>query len=531
MTSHQPSVAPQVTVASVHGSRLQRKCACGGRDDRCANCNAQQTDLQRRARPGAVLHAGRVAPGIVHDVLGTPGMPLDPAVRADMEGRFDHDFSRVRVHTDSMAAESARSVNALAYTVGQNVVFGAGQYAPRTNEGRGLIAHELTHSLQQRGSPLPERGALAIGGPGGPSEVEAERAARTVTDGGAFQSTLNAPAAVARQPNGPAPVAPVVRSVEVENQQTAITYPVPSNLGAAGRSHFVTIAGSRPDITVRANLDPAVPANDPAAAGLVLESVPAGQVSPGADALHGTVSVPTARKVVVRATLGASQAETTIWAVFVSGRVTGGPTVQPPTTDATNLTIDTDAHFSGTIHPASIITDADRPALDGPNGVNPPGGTNVCGGALAGGADHRWDMSRQRRLRNLDPAGLVPAVIAVRNAAGGQGCLHNVSAFPAEPEVGNDDAAPTDENNDPYAGGGVITSDDSPTRIYPHSVGADGDTIEQHLQFREFARLEFHRTWWRVSHAVPWRVHYRVIRNAGQWVDNGTDAAADNAGF
>ena len=530
MTSHQPLVAPDVKIASVPGSRLQRKCACGGDDERCS-CQAQRPGVQRRARPGAPADPSRVAPPIVHDVLGTPGRPLDPVVRSEMEGRFGHDFSRVRVHTDSLAAQSAQSVHALAYTVGQSVVFGPGQYAPGTNAGRRLIAHELAHSLQQRGSSSPDRGSLAISHPSDAAEVDAERAEHTVADGGAIQSTHTAAPVVARQPVDPAPAAPVVRSVDVENQRTAITYPEPSNLGAAGRSHFVTIAGSRPDIVVRANLDPALPSNDPAAAGLVWESVPGGQLSPGADPLHASLSVPTARKVVVRATLGASEAEATIWAVFASARVTGGPTVQPPTTDATNLTIDTDAHFSGTIHPASIITDADRPALDGTNQVPPPGGTNVCGGALSGGADHRWDMSRQRRLVNIDPAGLVPTVMAVRTAAGGQGCLHNVSAFPVEPEIGNDDAAPTDENNDPYAGGGVITSDDSPTRIYPHAVGNDGDTIEQHLQFREFARLEFHRTWWRVSHAVPWRVHYRVIRNAGQWVDNGTDAAADNAGF
>jgi hypothetical protein len=323
----------------------------------------------------------------------------------------------------------------------------------------------------------------------------------------------------------------VVRSVEVENQRDAITYPVPSNLGAAGRSHWVTIAGTRPDIVVRANVDPAVPATDPAVAGLTWQTDPAGQFSAGGDALHVVLPVPRARKVVVRANLGASHAEATIWAVFVSASVTAGPTGPTPTRGAAQLNIDTTINFTGRVHPSSIASDADRPALDGPNTVNAPGGANVCGLALTGGVDHRWDMSRQRRLRNLDPAGLVPAVIAARNAAGGHGCVHNVSAYPAAREVGNDDAGVNDENNDPYAGGGVITSRDSPTRIYPDSVGADGDTIEQHLQFREFARLEFHRTWWTVSHFVPWRVHYRVMRVAGQWQDNGSDVAADNAGF
>ncbi len=66
-----------------------------------------------------------------------------------MEPRFGHDFSQVRIHTDERAAETARAVNALAYTVGRDVVFGAGQYAPQTDEGRRLLAHELTHVVQQ----------------------------------------------------------------------------------------------------------------------------------------------------------------------------------------------------------------------------------------------------------------------------------------------------------------------------------------------------------------------------------------------
>jgi hypothetical protein len=69
-----------------------------------------------------------------------------------MEARFGHDFGQVRVHTDAKAAESARAVNALAFTVGRNVVFGTGQYAPKTSAGQRLIAHELTHVGQQTGT-------------------------------------------------------------------------------------------------------------------------------------------------------------------------------------------------------------------------------------------------------------------------------------------------------------------------------------------------------------------------------------------
>ena len=89
------------------------------------------------------------APPIVDRVLSSPGRPLDPATRAFMEPHFGHDFSRVRVHTDDRAAASARAVQARAYTVGADVVFDAGQYAPGTEAGRRLLAHELTHVVQQ----------------------------------------------------------------------------------------------------------------------------------------------------------------------------------------------------------------------------------------------------------------------------------------------------------------------------------------------------------------------------------------------
>ncbi len=94
------------------------------------------------------------APASVDYALASPGMPLAPALRQDMEQRFGHDFSRVRVHTGASAERSAQDVDAHAYTVGNNMVFGASQYAPGTQEGRLLIAHELTHVVQQQTSQV-----------------------------------------------------------------------------------------------------------------------------------------------------------------------------------------------------------------------------------------------------------------------------------------------------------------------------------------------------------------------------------------
>lgn len=133
---------------------LQRKCACGkhttNQYGECNECSNEHNGLQRSAGSQS---GPDTAPAIVHEVLSSPGRPLDPATRAFMEPRFGHDFSRVRVHTDTKAAESAREVNALAYTVGSDVVFGTGQYGPGTSQGQRLLAHELTHVVQQKDIP------------------------------------------------------------------------------------------------------------------------------------------------------------------------------------------------------------------------------------------------------------------------------------------------------------------------------------------------------------------------------------------
>lgn len=89
------------------------------------------------------------APPSVYAVLNSPGQPLDSATRAFFEPRFGHDFSRVRVHVHDRAEQSARDVDANAYAVGHHIVFGAGRYSPETANGRRLLAHELTHVLQQ----------------------------------------------------------------------------------------------------------------------------------------------------------------------------------------------------------------------------------------------------------------------------------------------------------------------------------------------------------------------------------------------
>src|SRR5262249_14872045 len=118
---------------------------------KCAECEEEEKLKKKEA--GTAEAAAGYAPASVHEVLRSPGQPLDAATRGFMEPRFGQDFSSVRVHTDAAAAQSARDVNAHAYTLGHNVVFGTGAFAPGTHEGQRLIAHELTHVVQQ-GWPL-----------------------------------------------------------------------------------------------------------------------------------------------------------------------------------------------------------------------------------------------------------------------------------------------------------------------------------------------------------------------------------------
>ncbi len=139
-------------VMQLRKPQLPHDCACGGGCPKCQNEHLGQEEERLQTKRAGSGDAGQEAlPSNVHEVLRSPGQPLDPAPRAFMESRFGHDFNQVRVHSDATAAESASAVNALAYTVGQDVVFAAGRYAPGTTEGDHLLAHELTHVVQQSG--------------------------------------------------------------------------------------------------------------------------------------------------------------------------------------------------------------------------------------------------------------------------------------------------------------------------------------------------------------------------------------------
>jgi hypothetical protein len=207
---------------------------------KCATCEEDEKLRKKPAGPEAAPTGAAI--GMVHDVLRSPGQPIDPATRAFMEPRFGYDFSRVRIHVDTQAADAARAVNALAYSVGNDVVFAAGRYNPGSNTGRRLIAHELVHVLQQSNGTARARtteASLAVGDPDDALEREADRLSSRVLDLNASSRAtidpLAAPAAIQRKQAGPNPHAP-----RASHGQPIVEDGQPSVAGQMHRSEFLT---------------------------------------------------------------------------------------------------------------------------------------------------------------------------------------------------------------------------------------------------------------------------------------------------
>ncbi len=161
-----------------------------------------------------------VIPQSVENELRSPALPLDPETRGRMESSFGRDFSQVRIHTGPDAADSAESIQARAYTVGRDIVFGASQYAPGTSEGTRLLAHELTHTVQQSAAgETPTTSAPANPGlrfaqpPATPLEHEADHAAEHVAAGTTVGPLSSSGAGVQRQIDPKAALPPVASVV------------------------------------------------------------------------------------------------------------------------------------------------------------------------------------------------------------------------------------------------------------------------------------------------------------------------------
>jgi len=226
---------------------LQRKCVCGQHvlsDGNCQNCEAKKVNIQRKTtnlseqsevlsgvqkeqqlsgflldaefrksqEPSFMVDFSRIqsgdsrrgkennrfrlqfasrspteeflaVPEVVHDVLRNSGRPLDFEIRKEMESRFNYDFDSVRIHSNAKASESALASNAVAYTVNRNIVFGPGQYAPQTVTGKKLLAHELTHVVQQGLNTSTASRPLQIGHVDSSAEREADVIANNIVTG------------------------------------------------------------------------------------------------------------------------------------------------------------------------------------------------------------------------------------------------------------------------------------------------------------------------------------------------------------
>lgn len=174
-------------------------------------------NLQRATAQVPTFHARHAeAPPIVHEVLRSPGHPLHTSLRTSMEVRFGHDFGPVRVHTDAKSAKSARAVGAMAYTVGRDIVFGADQFKSGSLEGQRLLAHELTHVIQQHGATAEDSSSLKLDEPSACTEDQALRQSQGVVS-----------SAPVPERDSPRPSPLTVQRQQIPDRPTASATPVP----------------------------------------------------------------------------------------------------------------------------------------------------------------------------------------------------------------------------------------------------------------------------------------------------------------
>lgn len=218
-----PSAAGLMPVGSVADGVLQR---CGASPCAGGCSHDDELPVRRQAAPGSARPSS--LPPVVRDALPSPGRPLEAGVRAYFEPRFGRDFGAVRVHTDEHAARAADAVDALAFTVGNSIWFGRDMYQPGAAAGRRLLAHELAHTIQQRGRPVAPQ-ALRLGAPGDAAEAAADRLADAVTAGEPVPDAGASDPVIRRAPKvSPVPGNPSQRIVDMDDGSR---YRVTRNVG------------------------------------------------------------------------------------------------------------------------------------------------------------------------------------------------------------------------------------------------------------------------------------------------------------
>jgi len=314
------------------------------------------------------------------------------------------------------------------------------------------------------------------------------------------------------------------------------THEIPSNLGAAGLEHFCCVKDTG-DIVLEAQVSPNIPGD--VSGRLTWAATGTAMTSPavGTDGRTARLSSAASGKFPIELKWdGTRLRQAVVWVIWsrITVTATRNPTT-PPSGGSLAITAGIDHTFR--IEPAEIITDADRPALNGARTAAVPGAALthvISGNTLANGATNKWDASRQIRMKVLNPhlftvAQLPP--VAGHLWTGEPVATSIPENYPANGALGNDDTHTGDETNDPYSNGGVCTATDDPLMLLSHGTGANGNTFETRFQFHECLRVNLDTQWYRASDFSLWRFHAKFRRVAGAWTNNGSTFARDNNGF
>jgi hypothetical protein len=292
--------------------------------------------------------------------------------------------------------------------------------------------------------------------------------------------------------------------------------------------HFVTPKGeASSQVTLTATISP----NNPQ----ILSHIDwEGAVESPTNPLQATVSKSSASKNIIKIKFGNTiLKEMRVWVVWATISSTDIPITSFNATTGNPAgkanAIKGGYYFTHTIQPSQVITDTDRPDFGGTN-VNPPPGGNhpINGGQLSGGANKKWDNSRQIKFKILNPNSIGFNDTSFSTFGG---FPLDVLIYPTGVE-GNDDTTTTDpETNDPYSNSGVLTGYDLPITAICNRAGAEGNTFESRLQFREFTRLEIEGVWYRISDFFLWKFHRKSKRVSEVWIDDNSVKTSDNTDF
>jgi outer membrane protein OmpA-like peptidoglycan-associated protein len=321
------------------------------------------------------------------------------------------------------------------------------------------------------------------------------------------------------------------------------THKIASNLCPAGLEHFCCVRNTG-NIVLVAEISPAITGNP--GARLTWAATGAAITSPGVgtDVKTARMSSAASGKFPIRVSFdGTVVRNAVVWVIFSTVAVLRTRAVSTRT-PAGALVITAGIDHAFRITPPEIITDADRPDIHGP-AVPVPGAALphvVSGTPLGRGAcGHRWDASRQIRIRVLNPhlypVAPAPGAPGLPPVGGhlwaGQPVANTVPEnYPADNALGNDDSSDFDpEQNSPYCNAGAVEGTDDPQMPMLNTTGANGDTFEVRFHYREFLRVNLGTRWYRASDFSLWRVHFRFLRAGGVWTNNGSTFAQNNTGF